>query len=143
MTELLLERAQRASACMGPADLGRIEGLICEEALAQGWSEPPVIIWRADPSEAFAHLTSYRLDCLLQMDNARLWRRAGPVVDLDDDRLNSHLVLGGMLAKIARAYECCRVLMTPKPLSKRLKWSRKKDRRTNFQGQRCLVSDRL
>ena len=47
LTRLLLERAQRASTCTGPADVGGIEGLICKEALAEGWSKPPVIKWLA------------------------------------------------------------------------------------------------
>ena len=81
MTKLLLERAQRASACMGPADLGGIESLVREEALAQGWSDPPVIKWLADPSDAFDYLSQFGLHQLLQMEPARLWRRAGPAMD--------------------------------------------------------------
>jgi hypothetical protein len=71
VTKLLLERAQRASARMGPADLGRIESLICEEALAQGWSDPPVIKWLAEPSDAFDNLGRFGLHQLLRMDPER------------------------------------------------------------------------
>ena len=86
MTKLLVERAQRASACLGPAGLGRIEGVICEEAIAQGWTKPPVILWLADPFGAFAYLNRIGLDALLQMGTARLWRRARPQMLVDDDR---------------------------------------------------------
>ena len=42
MTKLLLERAQRAGACTGPVDVGRIEGLVRKEALAQGGLSLPL-----------------------------------------------------------------------------------------------------
>jgi hypothetical protein len=84
----------------------------------QGYANPPVIKWLTDPFEAFAYLSGLGLDELLQMGNAQLWRRAGPATDLDEDRLNSHLVLGGMIANIVGAEEYDRVLMAPKLLSK-------------------------
>ena len=52
------------------------------------------------------------------MNNAQLWRRAGPKTDLDEDRLNSHLVLGGVIGDTVRASDHDRLLMAPKLLSK-------------------------
>lgn len=51
------------------------------------------------------------------MKNAQLWRRAGPKVDLDDDRLNSYMVLGGLIGDTVRASGHDRLLMAPKLLS--------------------------
>jgi hypothetical protein len=93
------------------------ERLIREVAKAQGRAKPPVIKWLADPFEAFAHLSHIGLDELLQMKNGQLWRRAGPKVDLDDDRLNSHMVLGGLIGDTVRASDHDRLLMAPKLLS--------------------------
>ena len=83
MTKLLLERAQRAGACTGPVDVGRIEGRVRKEALAQGWLKPPIIKWLTEPSDAFDFLSQFGLHQLLQMDTTRLWRRAGPAMDID------------------------------------------------------------
>ncbi|XIA65743.1 hypothetical protein ACFIOY_05780 [Bradyrhizobium sp. TZ2] len=52
------------------------------------------------------------------MNNAQLWRRAGPKTDLDEDRLNSHLVLGGVIGDTVRSSDHDRLLMAPKLLSK-------------------------
>ena len=118
MTKLLLERAQRAGACTGPVDVSGIEELTCKEALAQGWPKPPVIKWLAEPSEAFDFLSQFGLHQLLQIDNARLWRRASPQVHIDDDRLNSAAVLGSRIAGLIRSAEHDNALMAPKLLSK-------------------------
>ena len=118
MTKLLLDRAQRASTCTGPADVGGIEGLICKEALAEGWSKPPVIKWLAEPSHAFDYLSQFGLHHLLQMKPARLWRRARPQMQVDDDRLNSAAVLGSRIAGLVRSADHDRLLMAPKLLSK-------------------------
>jgi hypothetical protein len=117
-TRSLLDRARQASSVDGPANTVRIEGIIRETALTQGWTKPPVIKWLADPFEAIAYLSQLGLDELLQMGNAQLWRRAGPKTDLDEDRLNSHLVLGGMIGDTVRASDHDRLLMAPKLLSK-------------------------
>jgi hypothetical protein len=52
------------------------------------------------------------------MGNAQLWRRAGPAVDMDEDRLNSAAVLGGWIAGLVRSAEHDNALMSPKLLSK-------------------------
>jgi len=118
LTRLLLERAQRASTCTGPADVGGIEGLICKEALAEGWCKPPVIKWLTEPSDAFDFLSQFGLHQLLQMDPARLWRRARPQMQVDDDRLNSAAVLGSRIAGLVRSADHDRLLMAPKLLAK-------------------------
>ena len=117
-TRSLLDRARRASSARTRVDTTGVEQVIREMSGAQRYANSPVIKWRADPFEAFAYLCGYGLDALLQMGNARLWRRAGPAVDLDEDRLNSAAVLGGMIANIVGALEHDRVLMAPKLLSK-------------------------
>ena len=117
-TRSLLDRARQASSVDGRANAARIERIIRETALTQGWTKPPVIKWLADPFETFAFLSRLGLDELLQMNNAQLWRRAGPAVDLDEDRLNSHLVLGGVIGDTVRASDHDRLLMAPKLLSK-------------------------
>ncbi|MFG3596481.1 hypothetical protein [Bradyrhizobium sp. RDI18] len=118
LTLSLLSRAQRANTIDGRANMASIEHLVRVTAAIQGWTEPPIIKWLADPAEAIALLNGLGLHALLQMGNAQLWRRAGPAVDLDEDRLNSHLVLGGLIGNIVRASEYDRVLMAPKLLSK-------------------------
>ena len=118
LTRSLLDRARRASLVNGRANRALIEHLIHQEADTQGYAEPPVIKWLADPFEAYAHLSQLGLDELLQMNNARLWRRAGPKADLDDDRLSSHLVLGGVIGDTVRASDHDRLLIAPKLLSK-------------------------
>src|SRR5882724_9141817 len=105
LTQSLLDRARRVSTGLEPVDTVGVERVIRDLSVAQGHAKPPVIEWRADPFDAFAHLSSYGLDALLQMNNAQLWRRAGPKADLDDDRLKSHLVLGGVIGDIVRASE--------------------------------------
>jgi hypothetical protein len=85
---------------------------------AQDCADPPVIKWLADPSGAFDHLSRYGLDALLQMDNASLWRRAGPSTHFDDQSLDLSLVLGGVVADIVGAEEHDRALMAPKLLAK-------------------------
>ena len=117
-TRSLLDRARRASSARTRVDTTGVEQVIREMSGAQRYANPPVIKWRADPFEAFAYLSGYGLDALLQMGNARLWRRAGLKADLDDDRLNSHLVLGGVIGDIVRASDHDRLLMAPKLLSK-------------------------
>ena len=96
LTRSLLDCARRANTAS-------TERLIRDVARAQGYAKPPVIKWLADPFDAFAYLSRLGLDELLQMNNAQLWRRAGPKTDLDEDRLNSHLVLGGMIGDTVRA----------------------------------------
>jgi hypothetical protein len=118
MTKLLLERAQRAGACTGPVDVGRIEGLVRKEALAQGWLKPPIIKWLTEPSDAFDFLSQFGLHQLLQMDTTRLWRRAGPAMDIDEDRLDSAAVLGSRIACLLRSEEHDHALMAPKLFSK-------------------------
>jgi hypothetical protein len=86
----------------GRASAASIERLIRDVARAQGCSNPLVIKWLADPFEAYAHLSQLGLDELLQMNKAQLWRRAVPKADLDDDRLNSYLVLSGVIGVTVR-----------------------------------------
>lgn len=117
-TRLLLDRARQASSVDGRANTALIERLIHQEVVAQGYANPPVIKWLADPFDAFAHLRRLDLDVLLQMGNARLWRRARPVIDIDDDRLNSAAVLGSWIAELVRLAEYDTALMAPKLLSK-------------------------
>lgn len=124
LTSALLHRARRASIATGPVDKSGIERIIHDTVGALRWSDLPVIKWLADPFDAFAYLSRHDLDHLLQMDFARLWRRAGSAVDLDEDRLNSHLVLGGVVAEIVGAAEYDRVLMAQscsRRLGRRLK----------------------
>ena len=117
-TQSLLDRARRANKIDGRANTASIERLIRDVVRAQGRAKPPVIKWLADPFEAYAHLSRLGLDELLQMNNAQLWRRAGPKTDLDEDRLNSHLVLGGMIVIPSGPSDHDRLLMAPKLLSK-------------------------
>jgi hypothetical protein len=117
-TRSLLDRARHASLVDGRANTALIERLIHEEVVTQGCANPPIIKWLADPFDAFAYLSGLGLDELLQMGNAQLWRRAGPKVDLDDDRLNSHLVLVGVIGDTVRSSDHDRLLMAPKLLSK-------------------------
>jgi hypothetical protein len=118
ITGSLLDRARQASLVDGRTNRALIEHLIHQEADTQGYAEPPVIKWLADPFESFEYLSQIGLDELLQMNNARLWRRAGPKTDLDDDRLNSHMVLGGVIGDTVRSSDHDRLLMAPKLLSK-------------------------
>jgi hypothetical protein len=89
LTRLLLHRAQLARDHTGAVDQSRIECLIRQQVRFQAWIKPPVIKWLADPLDAFAYLNRLGLDELLQMESTRLWRRAGPQMPADDDRLNS------------------------------------------------------
>jgi hypothetical protein len=118
LTRLLLHRAQLANTHTGPVDQSKIERVIREMSSAQGYANPPVIKWLADPFDAFAYLSRLGLDELLQMGNAKLWRRAGPQMPADDDRLNSAAVLGSWIAGLVRSAEHDRALMAPKLLSK-------------------------
>jgi hypothetical protein len=118
LTRSLLDRARRANTIDGRANAANTERLIRDVARAQGCANPLVIKWLADPFEAYAHLSQLGLDELLQMNNAQLWRRAGPKVDLDDDRLSSYLVLGGVIGDTVRPSDHDRLLMAPKLLSK-------------------------
>ena len=77
-----------------------IERLIHREIVDQGYANPPVIKWLTDPFEAFAYVNKLSLDELLQVDATRLWRRAGPPVSTDDDRLDVAAVLGGRIAGV-------------------------------------------
>ena len=97
-TRLLLDRARQASLVDGRANTALIERLIHLEVVAQGYANPPIIKWLTDPFDAFIYLSRLGLDELLQMDATRLWRRAGPHMPADDDRLNSATVLGGWIA---------------------------------------------
>jgi hypothetical protein len=117
LTRTLLDRAQRASSA-ATADTSRIEGVIRQVAYAQGWTNPPVIKWLADPSGAFDHLSGYGLDALLQMGPTRLWGRAGPSIRFDDRSLELSLVLGGVIRGIVGAEDHDRILMAPKLHSK-------------------------
>ena len=117
ITRSLLDRARQASLVDGRANAALIERLIHQETVTRGYANPPVIKWLDDPFEAFAHLSRLDLDELLQMGNAQLWRRAGPAVDMDDDRLNSAAVLGGWIAGLVRSEEYDNALMAPKLLS--------------------------
>ena len=118
LTRLLLQRAQLASNHTGRVDQSRIERLIHQKVRIQPWIKPPVIKWLADPFEAFAYLSRIGLDELLQVDITRLWRRAGPQMPSDDDRLNSAAVLGSWIAGLVRSEEHDSALMAPKLLSK-------------------------
>jgi hypothetical protein len=118
LTRALLDRARRANSARGPVDTTGIERVIRDMFSARGYANPPVIKWLADPFEAYAHLSRLGLDELLQMNNAQLWRRAGPKTNLDEDRLNSHLVLGGVIGNTVMASDHDRLLMAPKLLSK-------------------------
>jgi hypothetical protein len=71
-----------------------------------------------EPSDAFDFLSQFGLHQLLQMDTTRLWRRAGPAMDIDEDRLNSAAVLGSRIAGLVRSEEHDSALMAPKLLSK-------------------------
>ena len=117
-TRSLLDRARQASLVDGRANTALIERLIHQEVVTQGYANPPVIKWLADPFDAFDYLSRLGLDELLQMDNARLWRRARPQMPIDDDRLNSAAVLGSRIAGLVRSAEHDNALMAPKLLSK-------------------------
>jgi hypothetical protein len=117
-TRSLLDRARQASSANWRADTARIERLIHQEFVTQRYANPPVIKWLADPFDAFAYLSRLGLDELLQVDTTHLWRRAGPPMDVDEDRLNSAAVLGGWIAGLVRSAEHDNALMAPKLLSK-------------------------
>jgi hypothetical protein len=72
ITRSLLDRARQASLVNGRANRTPIEHLLHQEADTQGYGEPPVIKWLADPFEAFEHLSRLGLDELLQVDATRL-----------------------------------------------------------------------
>ncbi|WP_426530478.1 hypothetical protein [Bradyrhizobium sp. McL0615] len=118
LTRSLLDRAQRANAADGRANTASIERTIRDVARVRGCANPPVIKWRTDPFEAYAYLSQLGLDELLQMNNAQLWCRAGPKVELDDDRLNSAAVLGGVIGDTMRSSDHDRLLMAPKLFAK-------------------------
>ena len=118
LTRSLLDRARQASLVDGRTNRALIENLIHQEAETLGYAEPPVIKWLADPFDAFEYLSRLGLDELLQVDATRLWRRAGPAMDFDDDRLNSAAVLGSGTAGLVRSAEHDSALMAPKLLSK-------------------------
>ena len=117
-TRSLLDRARQASLVDRRANTALIERLIHQEVATQGYANPPVIKWLADPFDAFAYLSGIGLGELLQMGNAQLWRRAGPAMDIDEDRLNSAAVLGSRIAGLVRSEEYDNALMAPKLLSK-------------------------
>ena len=117
-TRSLLNRARQASLVDGRANTALIERLIHQEFVNQRKANPPVIKWLADPFDAFAYLSGIGLGELLQMGNAQLWRRAGPAMDIDEDRLNSAAVLGSRIAGLVRSAEHDSALMAPKLLSK-------------------------
>jgi hypothetical protein len=102
----------------GRANRALIEHLIHREADTQGYAEPPVINWLDDPFDAFEYLNRLGLDDLLQVDATRLWRRAGPAMDFDEDRLDSAAVLGSRIAGLVRSEEHDKAFMAPKLLSK-------------------------
>jgi hypothetical protein len=118
LTRSLLHRARRASSADRPPNTNRVERIIRETSDAQGWANPPAIMWLADPSCAFDHLSRYGLDALLQMDTASLWRHARPPNPLDEESLNRSLVLGGLVADIVGVEHHDRALMAPKLLAK-------------------------
>jgi hypothetical protein len=117
-TGSLLDRARQASLVDGRANTALIERLIHLEGVTQGYANPPIIKWLTDPFDAFVYLSRLGLDELLQMDTTRLWRRAGPQIPADEDRLNSAAVLGGWIAGLVRSAEHDNALMAPKLLSK-------------------------
>jgi hypothetical protein len=102
----------------GRANRALIERLIHKEVITQGYANPPVIKWLADPFDAFEYLSRPGLDELLQVDATRLWRRAGPPMSSDDDRLDSAAVLGSRIAGLVRSAEHDNALMAPKLISK-------------------------
>jgi hypothetical protein len=116
-TRSLLYRARQASLVDGRANTVLIERLIHQEVRIQA-CKPPVIKWLADPFDAFAYLSRLGLDELLRVDTTCLWRRAEPAVDMDEDRLNSAAVLGGVIGDIMRVSEHDNALMAPKQLSR-------------------------
>ena len=118
LTRSLLDRARQACSVDGRTNRALIEQLIHREVDTQGYANPPVIKWLADPFHAFEYLSRLGLDELLQVDATRLWRRAGPAVDMDEDRLNSAAVLGSRIAGFVRSAEHDSALMAPKLLSK-------------------------
>jgi hypothetical protein len=118
LTQSLLHRARRASSIDGPTNMVQVERVIRETAGAQGCASPPVIKWKADPSDAFDHLSRYGLYALLQMGSASLWRRAGASIPFEEESLDSSLVLGGLVADIVGAEDHDRALMAPKLLAK-------------------------
>jgi hypothetical protein len=117
-TRSLLDRARQASSVNGRAHTALIERLIHQEVVTQGYANPPVIKWLADPFDAFAYLRRLGLEELLQMDTTRLWRRARPHMPIDEDRSNSAAVLGGWIAGLVRSAEHDSALMAPKLHSK-------------------------
>ena len=118
ITRSLLDRAQRGILVDGRANRALIERLIHQEADTQSYANPPVIKWLADPFDAFEYLSRLGLDELLQVDATRLWRRAGPPVSTDDDRLDLAAVLGSRIAGLVRSAEHDSALIAPKRLSK-------------------------
>jgi hypothetical protein len=116
-TRSLLDRARQASLVDGRTNTALIERFIHQEVVTQGYANPPCYKM-ADPFDAIAYLSGLGLDEMLQVANAQLWRRTGPAVDVDEDRLNSATVLGGMIGDTVRASDYDRLLMAPKLLSK-------------------------
>ncbi len=53
-----------------------------------------------------------------RVEATRLWRRARPAMDIDEDRLNSAAALGSRIAALVRSAEHDSALMAPKLLSK-------------------------
>lgn len=116
-TRSLLDRARRASLVDGRANRALIEHLIHLEADTQRYANLPVIKWLTDPFDAFEYLSRLGLDKLLQVDATRLWRRAGPPMSTDEDRLDSAAFLGSGTAGLVRSADD-EALMAPKLLSK-------------------------
>ena len=101
--------------------------------LSNGWPIPSKL----------SNISSVRLRELLQMEPARLWRRARPKMQVTDDRLDLAAVLGSRIAGLVRSAEYDSALMAPKLLSKARAVAESASARSSFQSQSRRSSDRL
>ncbi len=99
LTRSLLDRARKASSAEGRADSSRVERVIHDTAFAQGCTKSAVIKWLNDPFSAFDYLSRYRLDALLRMDSAGLWRRAGPLSPSTTSARVAPIILASMITQ--------------------------------------------
>jgi hypothetical protein len=83
LTRTLLERARRIDRCRKAPNRAVIERTIRQLADASGYTEPPVIKWMDNPTDAFDHLSRLGLDALLDMGTARFLRRFQPPTSSD------------------------------------------------------------
>jgi hypothetical protein len=114
LTRSLLERARMTGRCCTPPDRATVERIMGQFADSSGYAGRPVIKWMGTPSDAFEYLSRFGLDALLDMGEAKFWRRFRPSVSPDARALDRAFEVRMLANELLGVDERDRLLMAPK-----------------------------